>query len=46
MVIGSELEEPLAEIEKTFEQNYPDIQVNLKIQGSQDIVNNIINQKK
>ncbi|AUC60308.1 hypothetical protein AA637_03650 [Cyanobacterium sp. HL-69] len=45
VVIGSELEEPLAEIEKTFEQNYPDIQVNLKIQGSQDIVNNIINQK-
>ncbi|MBF2055897.1 MAG: substrate-binding domain-containing protein [Cyanobacterium sp. T60_A2020_053] len=45
VVIGSELQEPLKEIERIFEENYPNIEVNLKVQGSQDIVNNIINKK-
>lgn len=45
VVIGSELQEPLAEIEQNFEQNYPNIKIDLKIQGSQDIINNIVDKK-
>ncbi|MEB3230278.1 MAG: substrate-binding domain-containing protein [Leptolyngbyaceae bacterium] len=42
VVIGSELQEPLAQLEETFEAAYPAIDVDLKIQGSRDIVNNYI----
>ncbi|MEM9947019.1 MAG: substrate-binding domain-containing protein [Cyanobacteria bacterium P01_D01_bin.36] len=42
IVSGSELQEPLTLLEKRFEQQYPDIDLDLKFQGSQDIVNNYI----
>ncbi len=45
IVSGSELKEPLKTIETKFEETYPDINLELKIQGSQDIVNNIIDKK-
>jgi ABC-type Fe3+ transport system substrate-binding protein len=38
VVSGSELEEPLKQLESTFEQAYPHIQLALKFQGSQDMV--------
>lgn len=45
IVSGSELKEPLEAIETKFEQENPNIKLELKIQGSQDIVNNIIDKK-
>jgi ABC-type molybdate transport system substrate-binding protein len=45
VVIGSELKEALTEIETEFEQLYPQINLDLKIQGSQDIINNVIDEK-
>ncbi|MBE9078864.1 substrate-binding domain-containing protein [Romeria aff. gracilis LEGE 07310] len=42
VVSGSELQEPLALLEERFEQAYPDIALQIEIQGSQDIVNNFI----
>ena len=45
IVSGTELEEPLKELEAKFEQNYPSINLELKFQGSQDIVNNYIDQR-
>ena len=45
IVTGSELKEPLQEIEKDFEQANPNINLEIKIQGSQDIITNFIEQK-
>ncbi len=45
IVSGTELKEPLQELEKRFEQNNSNIDLQLKFQGSQDIVNNYIEQK-
>ncbi|NEQ97989.1 MAG: ABC transporter substrate-binding protein [Cyanothece sp. SIO2G6] len=39
---GSELQEPLTQLEEKFEAAYPAIDVEIKIQGSRDIVNNYI----
>lgn len=43
VVSGTELQEPLEELEPIFEQTYPNIQLQLEFQGSQDIVNNYLN---
>ena len=45
VVSGTELKEPLQELETRFEQSYPNIDLELKFQGSQDIVNNYIDKK-
>ncbi|MBW4658930.1 MAG: substrate-binding domain-containing protein [Drouetiella hepatica Uher 2000/2452] len=45
IVSGTELQEPLQALEAKFEQAHPDIQIELKFQGSQDIVNNYIDDK-
>ena len=42
IVSGSELQEPLKLLETRFEQQNPSIQLTLEFQGSQDIVNNYI----
>ena len=42
IVSGSELQEPLMLLESQFEQQHPDIDLDLKFQGSQDIVNNYV----
>jgi ABC-type molybdate transport system substrate-binding protein len=46
VVSGSELQEPLQALETKFEQQYPDIKLELKFQGSQDIANQFLNQKQ
>ncbi|BAQ59900.1 hypothetical protein GM3708_306 [Geminocystis sp. NIES-3708] len=45
IVSGTELKEVLEEIEKKFEQENPDINLDLKFQGSQDIINNYTEEK-
>ncbi len=45
IVSGTELKEPLQELETKFEQDYPSINLELKFQGSQDIVNDYLQQK-
>ena len=45
VVSGTELQEPLEELEAKFEEEYPNIDVELQFQGSQDIVNNYVDQK-
>lgn len=45
VVSGTELEEPLKALEAKFERENPRIQLELKFQGSQDIVNNYIDNK-
>ena len=45
VVSGSELQEPLQELEERFESQNPNITIELKFQGSQDIVNNFIDDK-
>ena len=40
VVSGTELQEPLTVLEERFERENPAIQVELRFQGSQDIVNN------
>lgn len=42
VVSGSELQEPLAVLEQRFEQANPNIDLQIEIQGSQDIVNNYL----
>lgn len=42
VVSGSELQEPLEQLEPIFEQSYPHIDIELKIQGSRDIINNYL----
>ena len=45
IVTGSELKEPLVELEQKFEQENSRVDLEIKIQGSQDIVSNFIDQK-
>lgn len=45
VVSGTELTEPLQQLETQFEQKYPNIKLELKFQGSQDIVNNYLDNK-
>ena len=45
IVSGTELKEPLQELETRFERKNSKIDIELKFQGSQDIVNNYIDQK-
>ncbi|MBD2437743.1 extracellular solute-binding protein [Nostoc sp. FACHB-110] len=45
IVSGTELQEPLQELEAKFEQVNPHIKLDLKFQGSQEIVNNYLDQK-
>ncbi|NCO74400.1 MAG: ABC transporter substrate-binding protein [Cyanobacteria bacterium] len=45
IVSGSELKEVLEEIEKKFEEKNPNINLDLKFQGSQDIINNYTEEK-
>ena len=44
VVSGTELQEPLKVLEARFEQRHPSIEVDLRFQGSQDIVNNYVDQ--
>ncbi|ALF53329.1 ABC transporter substrate-binding protein [Nostoc piscinale CENA21] len=45
IVSGTELQEPLQQLEVKFEQENPNIKLELKFQGSQDMVNNYVDQK-
>lgn len=45
IVTGTELQEPLQQLETKFEQANPNIKLELKFQGSQDMVNKYIDQK-
>jgi ABC-type molybdate transport system substrate-binding protein len=45
VVSGSELQEPLQKIIQQFQQEYPNIQITLKTQGSLDMVNQFIDRK-
>lgn len=45
IVSGTELQAPLQELATKFQQQNPNIKLELKFQGSQDIVNNYIDQK-
>jgi ABC-type molybdate transport system substrate-binding protein len=45
IVSGTELQEPLQQLETKFEQANPHIKLELKFQGSQDIINNYVEQK-
>ncbi|MDR9402032.1 MAG: substrate-binding domain-containing protein [Halothece sp. Uz-M2-17] len=45
VVSGTELQAPLESLESQFEQAHPQINLELKFQGSQDLVNNYIDQK-
>jgi ABC-type molybdate transport system substrate-binding protein len=45
IVSGTELQEPLQQLEAKFEQANPNIKLELKFQGSQEIVNNYLDQK-
>ena len=45
IVSGTELKAPLEQLETKFEQENPNIKIELKFQGSQDIVNKFIDQK-
>ena len=45
VVSGTELQAPLQQLEAKFEWENPTIKLELKFQGSQDIVNNYIDKK-
>lgn len=45
IVSGTELQEPLQALQEKFKQTHPEIQLELKFQGSQDIVNRYIDNK-
>ncbi|BBD60869.1 hypothetical protein NIES2109_36690 [Nostoc sp. HK-01] len=45
IVSGTELQEPLQQLEAKFKQTNPNIKLDLKFQGSQELVNNYIDQK-
>ncbi|BAZ33033.1 hypothetical protein NIES4074_55420 [Cylindrospermum sp. NIES-4074] len=45
IVTGTELQEPLQQLEAKFEQANPNIKLELKFQGSQDMVNKYVDQK-
>jgi ABC-type molybdate transport system substrate-binding protein len=42
---GTELQAPLEQLKAKFEQDNPNIKLDLRFQGSQDIANNFVNQK-
>ncbi|BAT56481.1 unknown protein [Nostoc sp. NIES-3756] len=45
IVSGTELQEPLQQLAAKFQQEHPNIKLELKFQGSQDIVNKYVDQK-
>ena len=45
IVSGTELKEPLEKLEKQFEQKNNNVEIELEFQGSQDIINNYVDQK-
>ncbi|WP_066423495.1 substrate-binding domain-containing protein [Anabaena sp. 4-3] len=45
IVSGTELQEPLQQLEAKFQQENPNIKLDLKFQGSQEMVNNYVDQK-
>jgi len=45
VVSGTELQEPLAKLAADFAQAHPDIQVELKFQGSQELANKYLNEQ-
>lgn len=45
VVSGTELQEPLEALEPRFEEEYPDLDLDLIFQGSQDMVNNYIDDR-
>lgn len=45
VVAGTELQEPLAALQQKFRQENPNIQLELKFQGSQDLVNRYLDDK-
>ncbi len=45
VVSGTELQEPLQALKAKFEQQNPSMQLQLKFQGSQDMVNNFIDER-
>ncbi len=45
IVSGTELQEPLTVLAQQFEASHPNINLQLKFQGSQDIINDYIDQK-
>jgi ABC-type molybdate transport system substrate-binding protein len=45
VVSGTELQEPLQQLKAKFEQANPNIKLDLKFQGSQDMVNKFVDQK-
>ncbi|BAB76100.1 substrate-binding domain-containing protein [Anabaena sp. FACHB-709] len=45
IVSGTELQEPLQQLEAKFEQENPQIKLELKFQGSQDMVNKFVDHK-
>jgi ABC-type molybdate transport system substrate-binding protein len=45
VVSGTELQEPLEKLATTFEQEHPNIQLELKFQGSQDVVNRYLDER-
>jgi ABC-type molybdate transport system substrate-binding protein len=45
VVAGTEIQDALQQLESQFEHVHPDIKVELKFQGSQDMVNNYIDNK-
>lgn len=45
VVSGSELQDPLAVLEQQFAEAHPNIDLNIEIQGSQDIVNNYLDDR-
>ena len=46
IVSGTELQEPLQVLEQQFKTSHPNINLELKFQGSQDIINQYIDQKQ
>jgi ABC-type molybdate transport system substrate-binding protein len=45
IISGTELQEPLQQLSAKFEQENPNIKLELKFQGSQDMVNKFVDQK-
>lgn len=45
VVSGSELQEPLAELERGFEESHPHIKIELKFQGSQELVDRYLDDR-
>lgn len=45
IVSGTELAEPLARLKEDFEKKNPDIKIEIKEQGSRDMINNFVDEK-